>query len=52
MEVVSNYDSNGNPLKIGTFNNGNGKLNLYDENGKIVRIDTYKDGVLVRVVKF
>ena len=40
------FDENGNPLKKGTFKNGNGQLNIYRSNGKLLRTIEIKDGKL------
>lgn len=46
VKIVSNIDINGIPLKLGTFENGNGTINIYDKNGKLVEIEYYKSGKL------
>lgn len=40
------YSSGGKKLKIGTFKNGNGILNIYRPNGTLLRTLTFIDGVL------
>lgn len=39
-------DKNGNPMKFGSFDGGNGTLRIFDENGKIIHENLYKDGVI------
>jgi len=45
-KIISNIDNNGIPLIIGTFENGNGAVYVYDKNGKLVEIEYYKSGKL------
>jgi antitoxin component YwqK of YwqJK toxin-antitoxin module len=47
MEILSNYDRNGNPQHKGTLKNGRGTIILYDENGEKKNIERYKDGKLI-----
>ena len=48
QEVINCFDGKGNSLNKGNFINGNGKLNSYDINGKLIKIDIYKDGSVVK----
>ena len=42
--VLSNYDSNGNPVEKGTLINGNGSRYIYDEEGNLRKIIEYRNG--------
>ena len=46
MEVVCNFDRDGEPKPKGTLKNGNGSIILYDDNGERRSIEQYKDGKL------
>lgn len=48
IKVIACLDRNGNSLKSGTFFNGNGSLNVFDENGKVILVQLYKDGLRVQ----
>lgn len=48
MEVLSNYDRNGNKEDRGTLSNGTGTVILYDEAGVVTKTIEYKDGVEVQ----
>lgn len=43
-KIVEYFDKNGNSLDIGTFKNGTGVWNKYDENGQMTMKETYKNG--------
>jgi antitoxin component YwqK of YwqJK toxin-antitoxin module len=47
MDIVSNYDRNGEPQHKGSLKNGYGTIILYDENGEKKGIERYKNGKLV-----
>jgi antitoxin component YwqK of YwqJK toxin-antitoxin module len=47
MDIVSNYDRNGEPQRKGSLKNGYGTIILYDENGEKKGIERYKNGKLV-----
>lgn len=51
VNVLFNYDKNGNPMEIGDFNKGYGKLNNYDENGNLVEYLYFKRGKFKKVKK-
>lgn len=46
MDIVSNYDRNGEPQRKGSLKNGYGTIILYDENGERRGIERYKNGKL------
>jgi hypothetical protein len=48
MEVYTNFDSKGNHQDKGTLKNGNGTRKIYNENDKLVEIEEYKNGELVK----
>ena len=47
-DIINCFDGQGNPLNKGTFINGEGEVNEFDVNGKLIKTDTYKEGVLVK----
>jgi antitoxin component YwqK of YwqJK toxin-antitoxin module len=47
FNVTQLFDKNGNSLEKGTFKDGNGTLNYYDENGTLYLVQTYKNGVVI-----
>lgn len=49
--IVSYFDKNGNELSFGTFKNGNGDWNKYDDKGNIIKIEVYKNGKLKKLKK-
>lgn len=49
--VLNNFDKDGNQVENGTLKDGKGSIYIYDENGKLVQIENYEDGVLVRMDK-
>lgn len=46
--VKSNFDKQGRTKDKGNLKNGNGTMKRYDENGKLVAIEYYKNGELVK----
>ncbi len=46
LNVKQLLSKNGQVLEIGTFKNGNGELNLYDEEGRKTDIAVYENGYL------
>jgi antitoxin component YwqK of YwqJK toxin-antitoxin module len=46
VSVYSNFDAEGHPLNIGSFTNGNGYLNIYNESGQLICIENYSNGYL------
>ncbi len=45
LKIISCLDKNGNFLNTGSFKNGNGNLNIFDETGKIILVQNYKNGL-------
>lgn len=41
-------DEKGDELSAGPFREGDGELNVYNEAGKLIGMDTYKDGLLIK----
>jgi antitoxin component YwqK of YwqJK toxin-antitoxin module len=46
--VKSNFDKNGRRKSKGNLKNGNGTMKRYDDNGKLVTIEYYKNGELIK----
>jgi antitoxin component YwqK of YwqJK toxin-antitoxin module len=45
VEVISYTDSKGDVLPLGSFKEGNGTVIIYDESGKVLRTDSYVNGL-------
>lgn len=50
-KIVEYFDRDGNKLNIGSFKNGTGTWNKYDDKGNLTKIDTYKNGKLKKSKK-
>jgi antitoxin component YwqK of YwqJK toxin-antitoxin module len=48
LEIEFTQSKEGNPLEVGTFHQGNGWVNLYNDNGLLIERLLYKDGFLKR----
>jgi antitoxin component YwqK of YwqJK toxin-antitoxin module len=48
VEVAFTQSKEGNPLEVGTFSNGDGWVNLYNDNGLLKERQLYRDGELRR----
>lgn len=46
--VISNFDKYGKSKDKGTLKDGNGSMKRYDENGKLIAIEYYKNGELIK----
>jgi hypothetical protein len=49
--VVSNYDSDGDPVEKGTLYNGNGTLYIYGSDGRLDIIEKYENEKLLESIK-
>jgi antitoxin component YwqK of YwqJK toxin-antitoxin module len=49
--VLTLLDKNGNPLEKGSFNSGTGTLNIYNEDGKVIQVEHYRRGKLMKTKK-
>lgn len=48
IDVLCNYDKNGNPQEKGTLKNGNGTVYTYDEDGALYSIDEFKNSKFIK----
>ncbi len=48
FNVIEINNAGGSPLEIGTFSNGNGNLNIYNEKGNLTAVLSYKNGVRIK----
>ena len=44
MDIISNFDTKGNPMKKGTLINANGTVHMYDDSGTLIETVTYING--------
>ena len=46
--ILSRFDSNGKPIDIGTFKDGNGFINSYDKDWSVYEILYYEKGIMLK----
>ncbi len=47
-KVLNNYDKNGQKTEAGTLDNGNGTLYVYNEDARLIFIQYYQNGILLK----
>jgi hypothetical protein len=48
-EIISNFDSQGDALEMGTLKDGTGTMLIYDDQGKLLYTHVYENGQLVEI---
>ena len=48
LNLLQYFGFNGEPLEIGTLKDGSGTVNIYNDDNELIRVDTYKNGDLVK----